>query len=144
MTPSSSGWSTSGAPRSLLSCALFLIVVMAIFVGCSLPIAFWVGKYGWLSLLVATSICLAAGLAALSISYLFSLAGQNLTGMLLAMGCRLAPPLAVCLWLALNQNRANYNSFVGFLIASYLVSLAAETFLSVRMIDSLPPKPVTN
>ncbi|TWU27349.1 hypothetical protein [Bythopirellula polymerisocia] len=144
MTSLSSGWSTSGAPSSLLSCALFLLVVMAIFVGCSLPIAFWIGNTAWLSLLTAASICFAAGLAALVISYQFSLAGQNLAGMLLAMGCRLVPPLMVCLWLALNKNQANHNSFVGFLIASYLVSLAAETFLSVQMIDSLPSKPASH
>jgi hypothetical protein len=117
---------------------------MTIFVGCCLPIAFWIGNTAWLSLLTATAICFAAGLAALVISYQFSQAGQNLAGMLLAMGCRLAPPLVICLWLALNKNQTNHNSFVGFLIASYLVSLAAETFLSVRMIDSLPSKPVTN
>lgn len=144
MTPSSSGWSTSGEPRSLVSCALLLMMVMAIFVSCCLPIAFWVGQSAWLSLLAAAAICLVAGLAALAISYHFNLTGQNLPGMLLAMGCRLGPPLVVCLWLALNRNEANHNSFVGFLIASYLVSLAVETFLSVRMIESPPPKQATN
>ncbi len=144
MTPSSSGWSTSSESRSLVSCALLLIVVMTIFLGGCLPIAFWVGQTAWLSLLAAVGICLAAGLAALAISYHFSLTGQNLSGMLLAMACRLGPPLMVCLWLALNKNEANHNSFVGFLIASYLVSLAAETFLSVRMIESPPPKRATN
>lgn len=144
MTPTSADWIPGVAPRSLKSCALFLVVVMAIFVACCLPIAFWVGHSGWLSLLAAASLCLFAGLAALTISYYFSLNGQGLAGMLLAMGCRLAPPLVVCLWLALNQDQTNQNSFVGFLIGSYLVSLAAETYLSVRMIDSLSPKPAAN
>ncbi|QEG35695.1 hypothetical protein Pr1d_29970 [Bythopirellula goksoeyrii] len=117
---------------------------MAIFVACCLPIAFWVGQSAWIALLAAAMLCLFAGLAALTISYFFSSIGQSLAGMLLAMGCRLSPPLVVCLWLALNQDQTNQNSFVGFLIGSYLVSLAAETFLSVRMIDSLSPKPAAN
>ncbi len=117
---------------------------MVAFVLLCLPIAFWVGHEGWISLLAAATICLVSGLAALGFSHHFSSIGHSLPGMLLAMGCRLAPPLLVCLWLALHQDQSNHNSFVGFLIVAYLVSLAAETFLSIRMIDSLPTKPVTN
>lgn len=52
------------------------------------------------------------------------------------MGCRLLPPLVVCLWLALNREAVQGQVFAGFLIAAYLVSLAVETYLSVRSIDS--------
>lgn len=111
-------------------------MVMALFVLLCLPIASWVGPDGWFSILAASAICLVSGLAALYMSFYFNRIGQGLTGMLFAMACRLVPPLFVCVWLAFNQEPAEYSSFVGFLIVSYLVSLAAETFLSVRMLTS--------
>ncbi len=97
-----------------------------------LPLAIWLGGNSVAALFSATGVCLTPGLAALAISHHFSVTGRPLSGMLLAMGCRLVPPLVVCLWLALNKSAVQGQVFAGFLIVAYLVSLAVETILSVR------------
>ena len=115
-----------------MACATILLASMLAFTLTCLPIAVWVGGSAVVSLISATGICVTPGVAALAISHHFSATGRQLSGMLLAMGCRLLPPLVVCLWLALNRSAPQGQVFAGFLIAAYLVSLAVETFLSVR------------
>jgi hypothetical protein len=123
-------------PIGLARCAMILIVVMLGFMLACLPLAYWLGGNAVESLLAAVGVCITPGLAALVVVYHFSSIGQHLVGMLIAMVCRLMPPLVVCLWLALNRDAVNGRVFAGFLIAAYLVSLAVETFLSVRSVDS--------
>ncbi|MDZ4656808.1 MAG: hypothetical protein SH868_04420 [Bythopirellula sp.] len=130
-TPS---WLSCGSESSLVACAMILILALLGFTLLCLPLAFWLGGNSVTALLAATGVCITPGLAALAISHHFSATGQPLPGMLLAMGCRLLPPLVVCLWLALNQSAAQGQVFAGFLIVAYLVSLAVETYLSVRSI----------
>jgi hypothetical protein len=127
----------SRMPIGLARCAVILIVVMLGFMLACLPLAFWLGGNAVESLLAAVGVCITPGLAALVVANYFSSAGQPLVGMLIAMACRLMPPLVVCIWLALNRDAVNGRVFAGFLIAAYLVSLAVETFLSVRFIDSV-------
>jgi hypothetical protein len=115
---------------------MILILVMLGFMLACLPLALWLGGNAVESLLAAVGVCITPGLAALFAVYHFAGTGQPLVGMLIAMACRLLPPLVVCLWLALNRDAVNGQAFAGFLIAAYLVSLAVETFLSVRSVDS--------
>lgn len=115
---------------------MILIVAMLVFTLLCLPLALWIGGNGVAALLSAVGVCIAPGLAALAISHHFSATGRHLPGMLLAMSCRLLPPLVVCLWLVVNKSAGQQRAFAGFLIAAYLVSLAAETFVSVRSITS--------
>jgi hypothetical protein len=128
-------WQTKGEEISLTACAMILIATLLAFTLICLPIAIWVGGSGVMALLSATGVCLTPGLAALAVSHHFSTTGRQLPGMLLAMGCRLLPPLVICLWLALNKSAPQGQVFAGFLIAAYLVSLAVETFLSIRAIS---------
>jgi hypothetical protein len=123
-------------PFGLARCAMILIAIMLGFLLACLPLAFWLGGNAVESLLAAVGVCVTPGLAALFVAHHFAGTGQPLVGMLIAMGCRLVPPLVVCLWLALNRDAVNGRVFAGFLIAAYLVSLAVETFLSVRSDDS--------
>jgi hypothetical protein len=111
---------------------MILVVALLGFTLLSLPLAIWLGGNSVSALLAATGVCITPGLAALAIAHYFTAAGQPLVGMLLAMGCRLLPPLVVCVWLALNKNAVGGQVFAGFLIVAYMVSLAVETFLSVR------------
>ena len=115
---------------------MILILVMLGYMLACLPLAIWMGGNAVESLLAAVGVCITPGLAALGIAHYIAGVGQHLAGMLIAMGCRLLPPLVVCLWLALNRDAVNGRVFAGFLIAAYLVSLAVETFLSVRFVDS--------
>jgi hypothetical protein len=120
----------------LARCAMILTLVMLGFTVVCLPLAIWLGGNAVESLLAAVGVCITPGLAALVVAHHFAGAGQPLVGMLIAMGCRMLPPLVVCLWLAINRDAVNGRVFAGFLIAAYLVSLAVETFLSVRSVDS--------
>ena len=117
---------------------MILILALLGFTLLAMPLAIWLGGDSVSALLAATGVCITPGLASLAISHYFSANGQHLPGMLLAMGCRLLPPLVVCLWLALNKSAVQGQVFAGFLIVAYLVSLAVETFLSVRSIGSQP------
>jgi hypothetical protein len=120
----------------LARCAMILILAMLGFTLACLPLASWLGGNAVESLLAAVGVCITPGLAALAVAHHFASVGKHLVGMLIAMGCRLLPPLVVCLWLALNREAVQGQIFAGFLIAAYLVSLAVETFLSVRSGDS--------
>ena len=127
-------WLSNGSESSLITCATILSVALLVFTLLCLPLALWIGGSGVAALLSAVGVCIAPGLAALVISHHFSATGRHLPGMLLAMGCRLLPPLVVCLWLALNKSAGQGQVFAGFLIVAYLVSLSVETVLSVRAI----------
>jgi hypothetical protein len=122
--------------NSLAACAVVLIAVMLVFTMLCLPLASWLDGDSVAALLSATGVCLTPGLAALAITHHFGATGQHLLAMLLAMVCRLLPPMVICLWLALNKFSAQEQTFAGFLIAAYLVSLGVETYLSVRLIAS--------
>lgn len=128
----------SSQEMGLTASAMVLVAVLVAFTLACLPIALWVGNSGVAVLLSATGICVGSGVAALAISHYFMATGRQLVGMLLAMFCRLLPPLVVCLWLAMNKSAPESRVFAGFLIAAYLVSLAAETFLSIRSMPQAP------
>ncbi len=113
---------------------MILILSLVGFTLACLPLAIWIGGHGVEALLSAMGVCITPGLAALAITHYFALRGQQMVGVLLAMGCRLLPPLVMCLWLALQKDGPQGQVFAGFLIVAYLVSLAVETFLSVRSI----------
>ena len=115
---------------------MILIVAMLGFTAVCLPLALWLGGNSLVALLAAVGICVTPGLAALFVAHHFAAKNRHMLGMLIAMGCRLMPPLVVCLWLAFNKQAVQGQVFAGFLIGAYLVSLAVETFLSVRTIDS--------
>jgi hypothetical protein len=136
VTQHSASWLSSGFENSLVSCAVILTLVLAAFTLACLPLAIWLGGNSVMSLFAATGVCITPGLAAIGVSHYFTRLGQPLPGMLLAMGCRLLPPLVVCLWLAVNKYAAQGQVFAGFLIAAYLVSLGVETFLAVRAMPS--------
>ena len=114
---------------------MILLGVMVGFTLVCLPAAYWLGGSSIRALLAAVAVCVAPGLAAVTVSHYFAAADRHLSGMLLAMGCRILPPLVVCMWLALNPGAPEGRTFAAFLIAAYLTSLAAETFLTVRSID---------
>jgi hypothetical protein len=136
VTQHSASWLSSGFENSLVSCAIILTLALSAFTLVCLPLAIWLGGNSVMSLFAATGVCITPGLAAIGVSHYFTRMGQPLPGVLLAMGCRILPPLVVCLWLAVNKYAAQGQIFAGFLIAAYLVSLGVETFLAVRAMPS--------
>ncbi len=98
---------------------------------------FWLqGREAIVEVVAAALICLFSGLTALAASQLPVARRQPLVGLLLAMALRMLPPLVVCLLLALRGNGADYLGFVIYLIVFYLLTLAAETFLSLRLMKN--------
>jgi hypothetical protein len=86
-----------------------------------------------LGLAAAAGICLAAACVAEAVSCTFAKSGAHLVGMGLSMGIRLLPPLAVCVVLAATgASGRQHLPFVCYLLAFYLVALAAETVLAVK------------
>lgn len=86
-------------------------------------------------LLAAVGVCTLTGLFALAITSWMSRRHLFLPGVLLAMGCRLLPPLVACVWLAMHDRTPGGDLFVYSLLFAYLVSLATETWLSLKFIS---------
>ena len=114
-----------------LTCATGVMLVLL------LPFAFWSsGSAGALEVLVASVICLLPGLIALWFTSQTGDTNHVLFGLLFSMGLRLLPPLVICLALSLRSTGAEYFSFICYLLLFYMVTLALETFLSVRLLRS--------
>jgi len=101
-----------------------------------MPIALWVGgATGALEVTIAAAICLFPGLVALWFSTQSSGTNQVLFGLLFSMGLRILPPLVICLALSLRSTGTEYFSFICYLLLFYMVTLALETYLSVRLVQ---------
>jgi hypothetical protein len=86
--------------------------------------------------LTAALICLLSGTTALAVMQLPLSRQQPFVGLLLAMALRMLPPLVVCLLLAQQGSGAEYLGFVCYLILFYLLTLAAETLLSLQLLKN--------
>jgi hypothetical protein len=79
----------------------------------------------------AAAICTVSGVAALLMGIVCTRIGNPLAGILGAMALRMAPPLLVCLVLAVRENNVDRTVFVFSLLAYYITTLAVETWLTV-------------
>jgi len=117
-----------------LTCAIGALLVML------MPFALWnSGAVGAWEVTIAAAVCLLPGLIALWFTshwFISYRAGSNqvLFALLFSMGLRLLPPLAICL-LSLQSTGAESFSFICYLLLFYLVTLALETYLSVRLVQ---------
>lgn len=94
------------------------------------------GSAGIGGLALAGAICLAAGLVSEGIAHLLGRCVSPLATMLLGMTVRMLPPLGICLYLAAQGARGREHlAFIVYLLAFYLVTLALETWLSVRRLN---------
>ncbi len=125
-------------PSGYLACAMLLLGGTVAFCALLSPVVFWLqGPSGLFDALMAALLCLLPGLSALAVSSLPLSREQPLVGMLLAMSLRMLPALFVCLLLALRGTGSEYLSFVSYLILFYLLTLAAETFLSLQLTKNI-------
>jgi hypothetical protein len=127
---------TSGqiASQGFVRSALFVSACIFVVALLLLPFAIHQSGTGGIPWLVlAGAICMSSAIAAEAISCRLSRAGSHLTAMLLSMTVRLLPPLVVCLALAVRGGGGRQHLlFVGYLLAFYFVTLAAETWLAVK------------
>jgi len=133
----SSNWTACCYPAGFFSCASLLVGGTVAFFTLIAPIVFWLqGLNGIVEALTAVLICLFSGLSALAVSLLPVSRQQPLVGLLLAMALRVLPPLVVCLLLAKRGSGTDSLGFIIYLIVFYLLTLAAETFLSLRLMKN--------
>jgi hypothetical protein len=98
-----------------------------------------------LGLAAAGAICLFAAYLAEAIGCMLGRTGSHLAAMLLSMAVRFTPPIAACFVLAATgASGRQHLAFVGYLLAFYLVTLAAETWLAVRRVSDQSPSPKKN
>ena len=94
------------------------------------------GSNGPLGLAAAAAICLAAGWVAEAMAYALSRSVAPLGVMLLGMAVRMIPPLGICLFLAAQgASGRQYLAFICYLLTFYLVTLALETWLTVKRVS---------
>ena len=120
--------------RIILSCAILLLVLVA-----TLPLFCWLGYLangaaGWNAVAVAGMSCGVGALSALLVTGMFQ--GANaVNGVLLGMLFRMAPPFAVVFAWTRSDVAMNANVLTT-VVACYVLTLFAETLLSLRLISS--------
>jgi hypothetical protein len=116
--------------RSALLVSAFVFVLALLL----LPIAAHkTGLNGPNGLAGAAAICVAAAIVAEAINCVLGRAGSHLAAVLFAMATRFTPPIVVCLMLSATGASGRQNlAFIGYLLAFYLATLAAETWLAVK------------
>jgi len=113
-----------------LACAIGMLLVLL------MPFAVWnSGAAGAWEVTIAAVVCLLPGLIALWFTSQSTGSNQVLFGILFSMGLRLLPPLVICLALSLRSTGAESFSFICYLLLFYMITLALETYLSVRLIQ---------
>jgi len=114
-----------------------------VFVGCVCAVALLLLPLAWgrpgsggpIGLAAAAAICLAAGWLAEGVSSMLHRSVAPLGVMLLSMGIRISVPLGICLVLAAQgASGRQYLAFIGYLLTFYLVTLALETWLTVKRV----------
>jgi hypothetical protein len=117
---------------ALLLAGLTLVVALAL-----LPFA--VGRTdsgGPVGLTIAAAVCLLSCWLAEGFGWLLRRHVPPVSVTLVGMAIRMAPPLALCLFLAASgQSGRQHLAFIGYLLAFYMVTLALETYLAVRRIS---------
>ena len=92
------------------------------------------GSAGPAGVAAAAVICLLAGCAADGVAAIVHRAGSPLAALLAGMALRLAPPLGVCLFLAMRGGGREHLAFVVYLLTFYLVTLTLDTRWAVQRV----------
>jgi len=127
-----------GFLRSALVLAGCVLVVALLL----LPVAVrQTGTGSPLGLAASAALCLFSACLAEAIGCTFAKTGAHLVGVMLSMGIRLLPPLAVCVVLAATgADGRQHLPFVCYLLTFYLVTLATETVFAVKRVGGTSSK----
>ena len=124
-------------PASLpRACALLAAMLLALLPCFAAYGYFTSGPVGILAALVACGICLLCGILALCITAISQKLGQGVQGILGAMLVRMSVPLLAVLALPKIGGPLVAAGITGMLMAYYLVTLAVETWLSLRFVPA--------
>jgi hypothetical protein len=117
--------------RSALILAACIVAVAAILFAVSQALAL-TGSGGVQGIAIAAAICFLSGIAAEAIGANSHRIGA-VAALLAGIGLRLAPPMVICLLLAvLGADGRQHFAFVCYLLAFYLVTLVLETTFAVQ------------
>jgi hypothetical protein len=128
------------ASRGFVRSALALATCVLVVALALLPYAMrQSGSAGPMGVAAAATIVLLAGLAAEGMGAIFAGLGSPLAALLFGMAARMAPPMLICLALALQgAHGREYLAFICYLLAFYLATLALETWLAVKRVNHKP------
>ena len=122
-------------PASLpRACALLAVALLALLPCFAAYGYFTSGMVGVLAALVACGICLACGILALGITAVAQKLNQGVQGILGAMLVRMSVPLGALMVLPKIGGPLVAAGVAGMVLAYYLVTLAVETWLSLRFV----------
>ncbi|MFN0018065.1 MAG: hypothetical protein ACKVP0_07390 [Pirellulaceae bacterium] len=137
MNAPASSETTSARPASLIrACALLAAVLLALLPCFAAYGYFASGSIGILAALVACGICLACGILALCVTSIAQKMNQGIQGILGAMLVRMGVPLFALLVLPKIGGPLVAAGVTGMVMAYYLVTLAMETWLSLRFVPA--------
>lgn len=117
------------ASALLVAALLALLPCFAVFGYCTS------GAYGILAAVVAFGICLACGILALAITAISQAMNQGVQGILGAMLVRMGVPLVAMFVLPEVGGPLVEAGVTGMVMAYYLITLAVETWLSLRFVS---------
>ena len=137
MNAPASSETTQARPASLSrACALLAAALLALLPCFAAYGYFTAGTVGVLAALVACGICLFCGILALCITAISQKLNQGVQGILGAMLVRMSVPLVALLALPKIGGPLVAAGITGMLMAYYLVTLAVETWLSLRFVPN--------
>jgi hypothetical protein len=120
----------------LRACLVLAAALVAPFPGFA-GYGYWIsGSSGILAALVALGICLFAGTLALVVTAVSQRMNQGVQGVFGAMLVRMSVPLVALFLLPKIGGPLNAAGVMGMLMAYYLITLAVETWLSLRFVPA--------
>jgi len=112
---------------------LVIVVVFPVFAG----IGHWRAGWGGVAAAgVAAGVCWAGGFLALIAAGLFRSSRNAVNGVLVGMACRTGLPLVAGAMLHSHGGALAAAGVFGMILGYYLVTLAAETLLAIRLTDA--------
>ena len=117
----------AAAQKRLAAAALMLLAVVA-------AAGYWrFGIAGATGATVAAGVCYASAALALTVTALGSTPQNPVAGLLLGMAIRTGVPLAAAIFLSRREGMFAEGGVFGWIVLAYLVMLAVETLLAVRL-----------
>lgn len=137
MNAPASNETNSVRPKSLLWACSLLTAALVSLLPCFAAYGYFAsGAIGVLASLVAFAICLTCGILALCVTAITQKMNQGMQGILAAMMVRMSVPLVALVVLPKVSGPLVAAGVTGMLMAYYLVTLAIETWLSLRFVPA--------
>jgi hypothetical protein len=132
-TAKPTGFAAVGARLAWLTLAV--LIMYPVFGGVAAAL---VGPSAWQSAALAAFICWLGAASALAVAGLFREPREAMYGLLIGIGLRMGLPLAAVMALARLAPGLRESGFFVLILAFYLVTLATETLLTLKVVPHKP------